>query len=160
MRYLAARKPKHSRPITLVSMRGKFDCMTCAAAMLFGISYEEVENAFGGNIDPAKGKNEESQRLQQAFFELLEKHRCSVIQLANAKPTVVEGRRYWVGVRIDDPSNPLSQSMGHSIVVDEFGRVFDPNPQYGEFKSVKEWQAAMTLTHEMVHATEVFEYTL
>lgn len=127
--------------------------------MPLGIKYEDVEHAFGGNVDPTKGQEEESQRLHQAFFMLLEKHHRGVVQLA-AMPTIVEGRRYWVGVRIDDPSNPLSLRMGHSIVVDEIGRVFDPNPQYGECKSLKEWQAAMTLPHELDYATEVFEYTL
>jgi hypothetical protein len=159
MRWLAARNPKYSTPITLVPMRGKFDCMTCVTAMLLGIEYKDVEYAFGGNLDPARGPEQESQRLHQAFFTLLEKHHRGVIQLATM-PTIVEGRRYWVGVRIDDPSNPLSQTMGHSIVVDEFGKVFDPNPQYGEFKSLKDWRAAMTLPHELDHATEVFEYTL
>jgi len=39
--------------------------------------------------------------------------------------------------------------MSHSIVVDEFGKVFDPTPEYGEFKSLKDWRAAMTLPHEL-----------
>jgi hypothetical protein len=82
-----------------------------------------------------------------------------MIQLAGVPP-ITEGRRYWVGVRINDPTNELSQRMSHSIVVDEFGRVFDPNPQYGIFGSLREWQAAMTLPHEIDHATEIFEYTL
>jgi hypothetical protein len=159
MRYLAAKNPKHSPPITFVPMRGKYDCMTCVTAMLLVIEYEEVEQAFGGNLDPAKGQEEETARLHQAFFMLLEKHRRGVIQLA-ALPSIAEGRRYWVGVRINDPTNPLSQCMGHSIVVDEFGKVFDPNPQYGTFTSLKQWQEAMTLPHELEHATEVFEYTL
>jgi hypothetical protein len=82
-----------------------------------------------------------------------------VIEL-DVMPPIVEGRRFWVGVQINDPSNSLSQIMSHSIVVDEFGKVFDPNPQYGEFTSLKEWQAAMTLSHKLEHATEVFEFTL
>jgi hypothetical protein len=159
MRYLAARNPKHSPQISLVPMRGKYDCMTCVTAMLLGIKYEDAEQAFGGNLDPAKGQQEEGTRLQQAFFMLLEKHGRSVIQLA-APPRIVEGRRYWVGVQIHDPDNPLSQNMDHSVVVDEFGRVFDPNPQYGTFQSLKKWQAAITLPHELQHATELFEYAL
>jgi hypothetical protein len=159
MRYLAAKNAKHSPPIALVTMRGKYDCMTCVTAMLLGIEYEEVEQAFGGNLDPTKGQEEEITRLHQAFFMLLEKHRCSVIQLASM-PFIAEGRRYWVGVKIHDPSNALSQRMGHSIVIDESGKVFDPNPQYGVFLSLKQWQAAMTLPHELEHATEVFEYVL
>jgi hypothetical protein len=127
--------------------------------MLLGLNYEEVESAFGGNLDPTKGKQEETARLHQSFFMLLEKHKRSVIQLS-AVPPITEGRRYWVGVQISDPSNALSQTLSHSIVLDEFGKVFDPNPQYGEFKSLKEWRAAMTLPHEIDHATEVFEYAL
>jgi hypothetical protein len=78
MRYLAAKNPNYSRPITLVPMRGKFDCQTCVTAMLLGIEYEEVEEAFGGNIDPAKGKEEESARLYSGFRMLMMKHRRAV----------------------------------------------------------------------------------
>jgi hypothetical protein len=159
MRYLAARNPKHSHPITLVPMRSKLDCLTCVIAMLLGIGYEEVEQAFGGNINPAKGKDEESARLYAGFRMLLMKHHRGMIEL-DVMPPIIEGRRYWVGIQIDDPSNPLSQIMGHSIAVDEFGKVFDPNPQYREFRSLKEWHAAMTLQHRLDHATEIFEFTL
>ncbi len=127
--------------------------------MLLGTAYEDVEHAFGGNLDPSKEQAEETSRLHGAFTLLLEKHKRGMIQLA-AVPPITEGRRYWVGVRINDPTNELSERMTHSIVVDEFGRVFDPNPQYGTFSSLREWQAAMTLPHQIEHATEIFEYTL
>ncbi len=153
---------KAAKPVTLVTMREPTDCLTCVTAMLLGLAYEEVQSAFGGNIDASKAENEEfrsqeAARLWAAFAALLAKHNCGTLNLANAPP-IVQGRRYWVGVRIDDPSNSLSQTMTHSIVVDESGKVFDPNPQYGEFKSLDEWSAAMTLPHRIDHATEVFEY--
>lgn len=159
MRYLAARNPKHSPPITIVRMRGKYDCLTCVTAMLLGIKYEDVDQAFGGSPDPAKDRKEETRRQNQALRTLLEKHGRGAIQLS-AVPPIVEGRRYWVGVYIRDAGNPLSETMTHSVVVDEFGKVFDPNPQYETFQSLKQWRAAITHPHELEHATEVFEYVL
>jgi hypothetical protein len=163
MRYLG-RNPNAAKPIALVSMREETDCFTCVTAMLLGLTYKEVESAFGGNIDPSKGQDEasrfqEASRLQEAFAVLLEKHNRGMLQLPNVPP-ITQGRRYWVGVQIDDPSKPLSLTMSHGIVIDEQGKVFDPNPQYGEFKSLDEWEAAMTLPHRIDHATEVFEYAL
>jgi hypothetical protein len=35
--------------------------------MLLGISYEEVKQAFGGNIDPAGDREVEQNRLYHAF---------------------------------------------------------------------------------------------
>jgi hypothetical protein len=52
MRYLADINRGKTPPIVYVPMREEHDCMTCVAAMLLGVSYEEVEAAFGGNIDP------------------------------------------------------------------------------------------------------------
>ena len=159
MRHLAAIDSSNSAAIVLVPMRGKYDCFTCVAAMLLGIKYEDVEIAFGGNIDPSKDRAEETERLHNAFVTLTEQHHRGVLHIL-AMPPIKEGRRYWVGVRIDDPSNPLSQIMSHSIVVDETGRVFDPNPEYGEFPSLKEWSTAMTLPHKLAFAVEMFEYSL
>jgi hypothetical protein len=159
MRHLAARNPRSSEAIVLVPMRGKYDCLTCVTAMLLGIKYEEVEMAFGGNIDPSKDRVEESQRLYNAFELLIQRNNRGVLHVQDVPP-IVEGRRYWVGVRIDDPTNPLSQSMTHSIVIDEAGTVFDPNPEYGEFKSLKDWRTAMTLPHELSFASEMFEFSL
>ena len=50
--------------------------------------------------------------------------------------------------------------MAHSIVVDEQGRVFDPNPQYGKFESLKDWSAAMSLPHKIEYVTGLFNYSL
>jgi hypothetical protein len=127
--------------------------------MLLGIKYEDVETAFGGNIDPAKGKAEESERVYTKLRALLERNHRGILELL-AMTTPKKGRRYWVTVRIDDPSQPLSKEMTHSIVVDEAGRVFDPNPQYGKFESLAEWHAAMSLPHRLENATEIFEYSL
>jgi hypothetical protein len=159
MRYLAARNPRKSAPIVLVPMHGKYDCLTCVTAMLLGIRYEDVENAFGGNIDPSKDRAEESQRLYTAFRTLIERHHRAILEISAMIP-IMEGPRYWVTVRINDPTNPLSQIMTHSIVVDEIGRVFDPNPQYGQFQSLTDWHNAMSLPHELESATEMFEYSL
>ncbi len=144
-------------------MRSKYDCMTCVSAMLFGVEYEEVERAFGGNLDPSKGsdeslRKEESARLWRGFFALLEKYHRGLVEFAQMP--IVEGRRYYVEARIHDPSNPVSEAMGHSIAVDEFGKVFDPNPEYGEFKSLKEWRAAMSFPYELRCAKEIFEYSV
>lgn len=159
MRYLAARNPKQSIPITLIPMRGKTDCLTCVIAMLLGLKYEEVEQTFGGSLDPTKVPDEEAARLQRACYVLCEKYKRGLLHLSFV-PHITEGRRYWVAVQINDPSNSFPQSLSHSIVVDEFGRVFDPNPQYGKLKSLKDWQVAMTLPHQLHHATEVFEYSV
>jgi hypothetical protein len=163
MRYLAARNPRHSPPITLVPMRSKYDCMTCVSAMLLGIEYEEVEQAFGGNLDPSKTRDdsllkEESGRIWRGFFALMEKYHRGMIEFAQMP--IVEGRRYYVEIRVHDPGNPLSEKIGHSIVIDEFRKVFDPNPEYGEFKSLKEWKAAVSLPYELRCAKEIFEYSL
>jgi hypothetical protein len=153
---------KAVKPITLVTMREQTDCLTCVTAMLLSITYEDVKSAFGGNIDPSKGKDEasrfqESARLREAFLTLLGEHNCGILQLV-IMPPIIRGRRYWVSVHIDDPSTALTQTMSHSIVVDESGKVFDPNPQYGEFRSLDEWQAAITWPHQIEHATEIFEF--
>jgi len=126
--------------------------------MLLGISYDEVEKAFGGNIDPSKSKEQEANRVYVSLRALLEGHNCGILELF-AVPTIVEGRRYWVSIRINDATNPFSEIMTHSIVVDEGGRVFDPNPQYGEFNSLEEWGAAMILPHQVESVTEIFRYS-
>ena len=96
--------------------------------MLLGIKYEDVEAAFGGNIDPSKGKAEESQRVYWAFERLIQKHHRGALHYLEI-PTIGKGRRNWMSVHIEDPTNPLSKDMSLSIVVDEARRVFDPNPQ-------------------------------
>src|SRR5438309_10220787 len=100
MRRLTATNPGKWAPIRLVNMRGKHDCMTCVTAMLLGISYEEVETAFGGNIDPSKDHAEESRRVYWAFHRLIERYKRGILQI-EAVPSMVEGRRYWVGVRVN-----------------------------------------------------------
>lgn len=59
--------------------------------MLLSVEYEHVEHAFGGNLDPTRGQEEESQRLHQGFFTLLEKHHRGVIQLS----LVAEAKCEW-----------------------------------------------------------------
>jgi hypothetical protein len=127
--------------------------------MLLGITYEEVQRAFGGNLDTSKDRKEEEERLARAFEMLLQSHNRGALYLEDIPP-ITEGRRYWVAVRIDDINNPLSEEMTHSIAIDEFGRVFDPNPEYGEFVSLAAWNAAMILPHKIEFATEIFEYCL
>jgi hypothetical protein len=139
-------------------MRGKYDCLTCVTAMLLDIGYEEVEKAFGGNFDPTKDIKEESRRVHLGLRMLLMKYHRGAIEF-DEMPQITEGRRYWVQVQIHDSSNPLSETVSHSIVVDEFGKAFDPNPQYGEFSSLKEWRAALTLSHALKYATEIFEFS-
>ena len=156
MRYLAARNPKHSPRIELVPMRTRYDCLTCVTAMLLGIGYDEVEGAFGGNFDPTKDMKEESRRVYSGLRMLLMKYHRGTIEF-DEMPQITEGRRYWV--QIHDSSNPLSESVSHSVVVDEFGKAFDPNPQYGEFSSLKAWREALTLSHSLKYATEIFEFS-
>lgn len=159
MRYLAARNPKNSRPITYVPMREKYDCLTCVAAMAFNITYEQARDGLGGNLNPNLPKDEETARIQNGFYALMEQCGCSVLHHINPVEPVL-GRRYWVSVQIDDPSNALTQIMGHSIVIDEAGRVLDPNPQYGVSRSYSDWSAAMTLSHSIAFVSEFFEFTL
>ena len=140
-------------------MRDKYDCLTCIAAMAFNITYEQARDGLGGNLDPAKPEPEESRRIQNAFYLLMEQCRCGVLHHLRPVPFVV-GRRYWVGIKINDATNPLSVRLTHSIVVDEAGHVLDPNPDYGIFKSFPEWSPAMTLRHEEAFVSEIFEFTL
>src|ERR1019366_2180773 len=98
MRHLAATNPRRSASIVLVPMRGKYDCLTCVTAMLLGIEYEDVERAFGGNIDPSKNLAEESRRLWSGFQLLIERHHRGVLSLSAMAP-ITEGRRYWLTVR-------------------------------------------------------------
>jgi hypothetical protein len=128
--------------------------------MLLGIDYEDVVHAFGGNIDPTKGMREESQRIYWAYERIIQKHNRGALNYMDIPTQLEEGRRYWVSVSIDDPTNPLSKEMTHSIVVDEQGRVLDPNSQYGEFRSYLEWSAAMTLRHKIDFVQEIYEYSL
>lgn len=116
--------------IIYVPIREKYDCMTCVTAMLLGLEYGDVVQAFGGNIDPSKDHKEEGQRLYWAFERLILKHRFGALNHLDMPP-LKNGRRYWISVSIDDPTQPLSKEMTHSIAIDEAGRVFDPNPQYG-----------------------------
>jgi hypothetical protein len=101
---------------------------------------------------------EESGRVYLGLRMLLMKYHRGTIEF-DEMPQITEGRRYWVQVQIHDPSNPLSETVSHSVVVDEFGKAFDPNPQYGEFSSLKEWRAALTLSHTLKYATEIFEFS-
>ena len=82
--------------------------------MLLGIKYEDVEKAFGGNIDPSKDRAEETQRVYNAFEMLIQQYHRGVLHVSDMPP-IKEGRRYWVAIRIDDPTNPVSQVMTHSI---------------------------------------------
>jgi hypothetical protein len=159
MRSLAARNPHKQKPVALVTMREKYDCLTCVTAMLLGIEYEEVKEAFGANIDPDADRTEEGNRLRNAQALLFERYRFEQLHLSFLPP-IRGGRRYWLGVRIEDPSDPHSATMTHSVVVDECGRVFDPNPEYGEFPSIEKWSNAMSLKHQIEFAVEVFEYSL
>jgi hypothetical protein len=159
MRYLAARNPKNSRPITYVPMRENYDCLTCVVAMALSITYEQACDGLGGNLNPNSLEREETKRRGIALCRLMEQNRCGVLHLVDVTQTVL-GRRYWVGMYIDDPINPLSLKITHSIVVDEAGRTFDPNPQYGVFESLSDWSAAMTLTHRLSFVSEFFDFTL
>ena len=159
MRYLAAKNSNHSPPITLVTMRGPNDCLTCVVAMLLGLPYEHVERAFGGNIDPSRDQEQETQRIRNGMEMLIHAHNRAFLLRPESSPITV-GRRYWVNVRIHERDNALSEVMGHSIVVDEYGKVFDPNPEYGEFPSLEAWSAAVPWTHEIEYQNEMFEYSL
>ena len=60
--------------------------------MLLGLTYEEVESAFGGPIDPSKGQDEASRfqeafRLQEAFRPLLLK---STVVACSSCPTCLQ----------------------------------------------------------------------
>lgn len=140
-------------------MREMYDCLTCVAAMAFNITYEQARDGLGGNLNPNLPKDEETARVQNAFYALMEQCGCSVLLHVNPVEPAL-GRRYWVDVQIDDHSNALSQTMGHSIVIDEAGRALDPNSEYGIFKSFSDWSAAMTLTHRVRYVSEFFEFTI
>ncbi len=78
--------------------------------MLLGIEYEEVEQAFGGNLNPSKVsdgtlRKEESTRLWRGFFTLLEKYHRGMIEFAQMP--IVEGRRYYVEAQIQDPRTKI-----------------------------------------------------
>jgi hypothetical protein len=158
MRHLVNINPGGAPEIVYVPMREKYDCMTCVTAMLLGLKYEDVVAAFGGNIDPSKDHKEEAQRLYWEFEKLILKLQYGALNHLDM-PVLKKGRRYWVRIIIDDPTQPLSREMGHGVVIDEGGRVFDPNPQYGQFKSFEGWQAAMSLPHKLDCATEIFKYS-
>ena len=159
MRYLAARNPKNSRPITYVPMREKYDCLTCIIAMALNIAYEQARDGLGGNLNPDSLEGEEKKKRYIALCSLMEQYRCGSLHLVDLVQPVL-GRRYWVEVQIDDPGNPLSQRISHSVVIDEAGRVLDPNPQHGVFKSLSDWSAAITLTHRIIFMSEFFDFTL
>jgi len=127
--------------------------------MVFNVTYERARDGLGGGLDPSRPEDEESRRIMIGFYSLMEQCRCGVLQHAQPVP-FVEGRRYWVGIKINDPTNPLSERLTHSIVVDEAGRVLDPNPDYGIFRSLPEWSAAMTLQNGVAFVSEIFEFTV
>ena len=101
-----------------LTMREMNDRLTCVAATAFNLTYEQAREGLGGNLNPSKPEEEESRRVMNAFSAVMARSGCGVLHHLQVIPTV-EGRRYWVGVKINDPNNPFSQRLPHSAVVDE-----------------------------------------
>jgi hypothetical protein len=105
--------------------------------MVLGLPYETVEEYFGpGDEYSADLLNESDDRdvrrmgnlakflVQVTFFT---DHGCYPIFMPEVNPTLVTGRRYLLSGKSYDPKRSY---MAHTFVVDEYGKVFDPDPNY------------------------------
>ena|ERR1017187_10364006 len=140
MRRVTSSKPE---PIKWISMKDEADCWIAACAMVANVAYKEAEKAFGpgadysatvmkGDYSASLSSGDETRRIikmalfvqQFAFFS---DHDCYALLIPELNPKLKRGRRYLLSTSSCDPRDP---HMAHTIVVDEAGKVFDPEPQY------------------------------
>lgn len=140
---------KNFEPIQWVSMRHEADCWIPACAMAAGASYEDAEEVFGSGAEYSKQVLETSTARNAADPTVADeaKHAHRVYKLfltfkqwiffvergfyplliPDQNPVLKLGRRYLLSASSCDPNDP---NMSHVIVVDETGKVFDPEPTF------------------------------
>jgi hypothetical protein len=125
------------KPVGWVAMRHQADCWIAACAMAVGVTYEEAEEYFGPGEEYSSrllDSDDPHQRFAMNWMNMLSQTAFFTSQgyyplfLCEINPKVELGRRYLLASRADDPQHP---SMAHTFVVDESGKLFDPDPQFG-----------------------------
>jgi hypothetical protein len=122
-----------------IAMKHEADCWIAACAMAAGVPYEEAESAFGTGADYSAAllaeKDDDDADIRRvtrmfmflklyAFFADLGYY---ALLMPEVNPVLKGGSRYLLSAKSYDPQRPW---MAHSIVVNEAGRVFDPDPKY------------------------------
>jgi hypothetical protein len=133
------------KPITWISMRHEADCWIAACAMAANTSYEDAETALGAGADYSAELLNRSNALQSTppesrnffrIFNMVREYRqlaffvdrgFYLLVMPEINPTLKRGRRYLLSASSCDPKDP---TMGHVVVVDEAGRLFDPEPKF------------------------------
>jgi hypothetical protein len=131
--------PKH-KPITWISMRHEADCWIAACAMAANTSYEDAESVLGAGaeysaelLSHSKAVSSEDRPAFQIINMLRNGREWAFFvdrgfyPLVLPKITLKRGRRYLLSASSCDPEDP---AMGHVFVVDEGGRLFDPEPKF------------------------------
>jgi hypothetical protein len=134
MRRLAA--GKSSKPIEWIAMRHEADCWIATCAMAAGVPYEKAEAYFGAGAAYSKetlGNDDADVRRMSNLFRFASHldffidHGCYPVYLPEINPTLKLGRRYMLSCKSWDPQRSW---MAHAFVVDEAGKVFDPDPKF------------------------------
>jgi hypothetical protein len=125
-----------SKAIEWVAMRHEADCWIATCAMVAGVAYEVVEQYFGPGADYSQeileSEDPEVRRAANLFrfssqLDFFIDHGCYPVFLPQVDPPLKPGRRYMLGCKSCDPQRSW---MAHAIVVDETGKVFDPDPKF------------------------------
>jgi hypothetical protein len=104
--------------------------------MAIGVSYEESERVFGPGEDYSALLAEKCDsaavriaRMHILFerYVLFSEYGFYALTIPTVNPVLRQGRRYLLSAAAPEPERPW---MAHAIVVDESGKVFDPDPQY------------------------------
>lgn len=137
MRQLVEAEASVFKPIEWISMKYEADCWIAACAMAAGVSYEVAEEYFGSGAeysDDVLSENDDPKLRWLANFQrfllqgaLFTEHGRYPLFLPDINPILKLGRRYLLSCKSYDPQRPC---MAHSFVVDETGKVFDPDPTY------------------------------
>jgi hypothetical protein len=124
-------------PVKWIAMKHEADCWIAACAMAAGTSYETAEESFGSGADYSAavlGEKDEAddRRIARMFlflqqFAFFADHGYYPLLIPEVNPVLKHGRRYLLSAKSYDPQRSW---MAHTIVVDEAGRVLDPDPKY------------------------------
>jgi hypothetical protein len=130
---------KNFKPIEWIAMRYEADCWLAACAMAAGASYEDAEEFFGSGAEYSDntlfdGDTPEKRRVANAIrvFYLggfFTSHGCYPLYIPEMNPVLKPKRRYLLSSK-SPGHDPQRSWMSHSIVLDESGKVFDPDPKY------------------------------
>lgn len=127
---------KDFEPIKWVPMRHEADCFIAACAMVIGVTYEMAEEYFGSGEKYSASvldSGDRTVRLVSNLANLLIRsmfftdHGYYPVFMPVENPVLQVRRRYLLSAKSYDPKRSY---MAHTFVVDETGKVFDPDPNY------------------------------